>query len=308
MTTTPTPASQPPAPDAAAFSCAKRAADPSNEFAACRKWCGDCENCYCVGCGQCTPSPARSNKDAERAQPVPGLPFADLASGIKKFEADRTAKAQESAPSSEGIATWSERYEADGHAESGEFYMQAEIADLRAELARRATAGNAAPTDVKHGWWGKSPLKSDSAPTDATPAAAPGDLTDEEIIELDCLRLTHEGDEYAAATSSVIEFGRAIERRVLAARAATLDAANWISVDERLPEHNKKRGSFGVEVIVYPQPEKGESTAFYGRRHSDKPEFYKYGSRLTGVTHWMPLPAAPSPVSPVSPVGKKEKE
>lgn len=43
----------------------------------------------------------------------------------------------------EGVKTWQERYEEDGHAESGEFYMQDEIADLRAQLARQSQGDEA---------------------------------------------------------------------------------------------------------------------------------------------------------------------
>jgi len=32
-----------------AYSCAKRAADPSNEQAACRQWCGNAETCLRTG-------------------------------------------------------------------------------------------------------------------------------------------------------------------------------------------------------------------------------------------------------------------
>jgi hypothetical protein len=32
-----------------AYSCAKRAADPSNEQATCRKWCGNAETCLHTG-------------------------------------------------------------------------------------------------------------------------------------------------------------------------------------------------------------------------------------------------------------------
>lgn len=92
-------------------------------------------------------------------------------------------------------------------------------------------------------------------------------------------------------------------RSVVEALAATPAPAPaggdaWISVDERLPECSRKAGSLGVEVIVYPKPEKGESAAFFGCRITDEPDFYKYGSRVAGVTHWMPLPQAPS--APVS--------
>jgi hypothetical protein len=68
----------------------------------------------------------------------------------------------------------------------------------------------------------------------------------------------------------------------------------WISVDDRLPKCSMKPDSLGVEVIVYPKPEKGESTAFFGCRLTAEPDFYKYGSRVGGVTHWMPLPPSPA--------------
>lgn len=74
---------------------------------------------------------------------------------------------------------------------------------------------------------------------------------------------------------------------------AASPVAGWVSVEERLPECDMKAGSLGVEVIVYPKPEKGESTAFFGCRLTNEPDFYKYGSRVGGVTHWMPLPPAP---------------
>lgn len=98
-----------------------------------------------------------------------------------------------------------------------------------------------------------------------------------------------------------LNFARAIEDEVHLAigRAplpapAQVEVAGWISVEDRLPACSKKAGSLGVEVIVYPQPEKGESTAFFGCRLTDEPDFYKYGARVYGVTHWMPLPAAPT--------------
>lgn len=81
----------------------------------------------------------------------------------------------------------------------------------------------------------------------------------------------------------------------VAAQAGQVAVPAWISVDERLPECDMRPDSLGVEVIVYPKPEKGESTAFFGCRITAQPDFYKYGNRIGGVTHWMPLPAAPSP-------------
>ena len=48
-------------------------------------------------------------------------------------------------------------------------------------------------------------------------------LSDEQILEMDCLRLTQEGDEYAIASSSVIEFARAIESATASPSAAPAD-------------------------------------------------------------------------------------
>jgi len=86
----------------------------------------------------------------------------------------------------------------------------------------------------------------------------------------------------------------------LRARVAELerDAARWISVEDRLPECDMRDGSIGIEVLVYPPVERGEQTAFYGRRVSTEPGFYKYGAEIGNITHWMPLPAAPALAQP----------
>ncbi|MDI9680433.1 DUF551 domain-containing protein [Burkholderia cenocepacia] len=67
----------------------------------------------------------------------------------------------------------------------------------------------------------------------------------------------------------------------------------WTKVDEKLPPYNRKIGSHGVEVLIWPAMESGERTAFFGRRISQKPMFYRYGAPVHGVTHWMPIPDAP---------------
>jgi hypothetical protein len=160
----------------------------------------------------------------------------------------------------------------------------------------------------------------------AAPAAVShptGDLTPAKYVEL-WLAQDLPTDRDWIYRDQVFEFARSIERAAIAAHLAHQPKAErckccgylvtdsehksciragaqnaeairnqWISVDERLPECNKKPGSLGVEVIVYPQPEKGESTAFFGCRLTDEPDFYKYGSRVTGVTHWMPIPPSP---------------
>lgn len=74
--------------------------------------------------------------------------------------------------------------------------------------------------------------------------------------------------------------------------------SEWISVKDRLPKCSMKPNSFGVQVLIWP-PYKQDGCsdvheAFYGCRQTDEPNFYLYG-RLIDVTHWMPLPSAPSP-------------
>lgn len=78
-----------------------------------------------------------------------------------------------------------------------------------------------------------------------------------------------------------------------------LNEREWISVIDRRPEltaAQRKPNAFGVAVLIWPQyhPEGTSLTpfAYYGRRHSDTPEFYIYG-RVIDVTHWMPLPEPP---------------
>ncbi|RSB84924.1 DUF551 domain-containing protein [Burkholderia cenocepacia] len=79
----------------------------------------------------------------------------------------------------------------------------------------------------------------------------------------------------------------------VAGRRTASDREAWITVEERLPTCNRKAGSLGVEVLIYPAMETGERTAFFGRRISRKPMFYRYGAPVHGVTHWMPIPDAP---------------
>ena len=65
----------------------------------------------------------------------------------------------------------------------------------------------------------------------------------------------------------------------------------WIACSERMPDCDMQDRSFGVEVLVHPHTER---TAFYGCRQTKEPNFYKYGAVLSGITHWMPLPPAPT--------------
>ncbi|QIX19531.1 DUF551 domain-containing protein [Burkholderia multivorans] len=104
------------------------------------------------------------------------------------------------------------------------------------------------------------------------------------------------GKGYAATSYNAWEARTFIARFEgwVAARRTTPDREAWISVDEKLPACDRKAGTLGVEVLIYPAMETGERTAFFGRRISQKPMFYRYGAPVHGVTHWMPLPAAPT--------------
>ena len=86
---------------------------------------------------------------------------------------------------------------------------------------------------------------------------------------------------------------RAVEDLCARITAALADEPDgWISVSERLPECSSKKDSLGVEVLILPRLDEYGATAFFGRRVTNKPCFYKYGAVLD-VTHWQPLPKIP---------------
>ena len=60
----------------------------------------------------------------------------------------------------------------------------------------------------------------------------------------------------------------------------------WLNIVKKKPECNMRIGSNGVEVFVSPY---SEDTAFYGLKYSTKPQFYKHGEIITGITKWAPL-------------------
>ena len=74
----------------------------------------------------------------------------------------------------------------------------------------------------------------------------------------------------------------------------TAQAGGWISVQDELPKCSKKPDSFGVEVLIWPPHEDGSRTAFYGRRQSREPNFYKYGALLGHVEFWRYPPPPPT--------------
>lgn len=69
----------------------------------------------------------------------------------------------------------------------------------------------------------------------------------------------------------------------------------WIDVKQRKPQCKRDPDALGIEVLIWPRDlfEGVGATAFYGRRATGRPEFYKHGSAIPGVTHWAYLPDGP---------------
>jgi hypothetical protein len=80
--------------------------------------------------------------------------------------------------------------------------------------------------------------------------------------------------------------------RYLAARLSGMGAVHWTHVDDAEPAHDTRAHSFGTEYIVHPS-QRGERTAFYGRRLGGRAKWYRHGARVTGITHYAPLPEPP---------------
>jgi len=69
---------------------------------------------------------------------------------------------------------------------------------------------------------------------------------------------------------------------------------NWISIKDAKPKYSRSKNSLGTPVLVWPrQGLANDGFAYYGKRLSDKPNFYLYGAVLDGITHWQPMPEGP---------------
>jgi hypothetical protein len=71
----------------------------------------------------------------------------------------------------------------------------------------------------------------------------------------------------------------------------------WLEVVMIKPRCPRKLDALGEPVLIWPRNPHGfeaDGHAYYGRRATGKPTFYKYGAEIHGVTHWMPMPAGPT--------------
>jgi hypothetical protein len=70
----------------------------------------------------------------------------------------------------------------------------------------------------------------------------------------------------------------------------------WLKVKEIKPYCSRDPNASGTAVLIWPHNPAGvlvDGHAYYGRRATGRPAFYKHGAELHGVTHWMPLPEGP---------------
>lgn len=107
---------------------------------------------------------------------------------------------------------------------------------------------------------------------------------------------------YSLTSFECVEDMRSFARDV-AAQAGQVAVPGWINVDDRLPEFQHECTSSGCEVsdslMVYGQNEFGTTGCGFGHARDDGTwsTYETEYDQLTvvKVTHWMPLPAAPSP-------------
>ena len=76
------------------------------------------------------------------------------------------------------------------------------------------------------------------------------------------------------------------------------DRNEWLPVSMVLPGCKRDPHALGTLVLIWPRTPDTQSGAdgfaYYGRRATGRPAFYIYGTEISGVTHWMPMPKGPS--------------
>ena len=71
----------------------------------------------------------------------------------------------------------------------------------------------------------------------------------------------------------------------------------WLDVKKTKPLCSRDKHVLGTPVLIWPrnplEQDNVDGHAYYGRRATGRPAFYKYGAEILGVTHWMNLPDGP---------------
>lgn len=80
---------------------------------------------------------------------------------------------------------------------------------------------------------------------------------------------------------------------------SNIERIYWVSVKDYKPPCSSNPDILGTEVLIWPRDishagTSDNATAFYGRRVTGRPEFYKYGAIINGITHWAYLPEGPN--------------
>ena len=76
--------------------------------------------------------------------------------------------------------------------------------------------------------------------------------------------------------------------------------SGWLEVEMIKPKCPRDPDALGESVLIWPRNPQGDEHsgvdghAYYGRRATGKPAFYKHGAEIHGVTHWMPMPKGPN--------------
>lgn len=69
----------------------------------------------------------------------------------------------------------------------------------------------------------------------------------------------------------------------------------WIDASQRKPPCSRDPDALGTEVLIWPRfRDEVGATAFYGRRATGRPAFYKHGAEIHTVKYWAYLPDGPT--------------
>lgn len=79
---------------------------------------------------------------------------------------------------------------------------------------------------------------------------------------------------------------------------ANVKKDGWIDVNVMKPSCPRDPDALSTPVLIWPRnPDRErqgvDGHAYYGRRATGKPAFYKYGVEIHGIKYWMLMPKGP---------------